>query len=452
MFSIFSPITSISKAGVAIIRISGNECQNCLRALGYNKNLSSHKIFFHKIIDPKNNQLIDETLISFFKSPHSFTGEDVVEINIHGSPYILKKITEILLTQPNLRFAQPGEFSKRAFLNGKIDLVQAEAIPDLIASETEMQHRQAIEQLSGKLGKIYEKWRLDLLEIIALIEANIDFPEDDIEPSTIQKIEFELNKIRNEISNHLNDNKIGQKIKDGLNLVILGSPNVGKSSLINFLAQSDIAIVSDIAGTTRDIIQIHLEIKGIAVKIADTAGLRITNDLIEQEGIKRAMQKANFADIKILVIDAINPIFNEDLIDENTIIVINKIDQINNFNLNNFIQNNNFPQLLNNQLKLQDIATISLTNNINTSILIEILERKIMEILPINNSPLITQERYRKILQDCLVNLENFSLKKNIELSAHDLWMASQELGKITGKIDIENVLDIIFSRFCIGK
>ena len=164
------------------------------------------------------------------------------------------------------------------------------------------------------------------------------------------------------------------------------------------------------------------------------------------------MQKANFADIKILVIDAINPIFNEDLIDENTIIVINKIDQINSFNLNNFIQNNNFPQLLNNQLKLQDIATISLTNNINTSILIEILERKIMEILPINNSPLITQERYRKILQDCLVNLENFSLKKNIELSAHDLWMASQELGKITGKIDIENVLDIIFSRFCIGK
>ena len=437
MLSIFSPITSISKAGVAIIRISGNECQNCLRALGYNKNLSSHKIFFHKIIDPKNNQLIDETLISFFKSPHSFTGEDV---------------TEILLAQPNLRFAQPGEFSKRAFLNGKIDLVQAEAIPDLIASETEMQHRQAIEQLSGKLGKIYEKWRLDLLEIIALIEANIDFPEDDIEPSTIQKIEFELNKIRNEISNHLNDNKIGQKIKDGLNLVILGSPNVGKSSLINFLAQSDIAIVSDIAGTTRDIIQIHLEIKGIAVKIADTAGLRITNDLIEQEGIKRAMQKANFADIKILVIDAINPIFNEDLIDENTIIVINKIDQINSFNLNNFIQNNNFPQLLNNQLKLQDIATISLTNNINTSILIEILERKIMEILPINNSPLITQERYRKILQDCLVNLENFSLKKNIELSAHDLWMASQELGKITGKIDIENVLDIIFSRFCIGK
>jgi tRNA modification GTPase len=255
-----------------------------------------------------------------------------------------------------------------------------------------------------------------------------------------------VNKIRNEISNHLNDNKIGQKIKDGLNLVILGSPNVGKSSLINFLAQSEIAIVSDIAGTTRDVIEVHLEIKGIAVKISDTAGLRISDDPIEKEGIKRALQKANFADIKILVIDAQNPIFNQDLIDEKTIIVVNKIDKINDFNLESFCKKYNFSHQINN------IVTISLINNINTLSLFNILETKIIEILPPHNSALITQERYRKILQNCLNNLENFSLKKNIELCAHDLWFACQELGRITGKVDIENILDIIFSRFCIGK
>jgi len=446
MSTIFAPITSISRAGVIVIRISGSQSKKCLEVLGCNINLQSHKIFFHKLIDPSNQEIIDEALITFFQAPRSFTGEDVVEINIHASPYILKKITQILLQTQNVRYAQAGEFSKRAFLNGKIDLVQAEAIPDLIACETEIQHRQAIKQLNGDLGKIYDKWREELLEIIALIEANIDFPEDDIDSSTIDKINLGVKKIIHEISQHIQDNKIGQKIKDGLNLVILGSPNVGKSSLINFLAQSEVAIVSDIAGTTRDIVETHLEIKGLAVKIADTAGLRSSNDQIEQEGIRRAIQKARDADIKIFVVDATNPIFNHELIDKNSIIVINKIDKIKNFELDFFIKENKL------DFDHSRIITISIINKINTSQLIKILEEKILEILPQNNSPLITQERYRKILKDCLINLQNFSLDKNIELSANDLWIAGQELGKITGKFDIENILEIIFSRFCIGK
>ena len=446
MSTIFAPITSISRAGVIVIRISGSQSRKCLEALGCNIKLQSHKIFFHKIIDPQNQEIIDEALISFFQAPRSFTVEDVVEINIHASPYILKKITQIFLQIENVRYAQAGEFSKRSFLNGKIDLVQAEAIPDLIACETEIQHRQAMKQLGGELGKIYDKWREELLEIMALVEANIDFPEDDIDSSTIDKISLGVKKISHEIAQHIHDNKIGQKIKDGFNLVILGSPNVGKSSLINFLAQSEVAIVSDIAGTTRDIVETHLEIKGLAVKIADTAGLRSSNDQIEQEGIRRAMQKARDADIKIFVVDATNPIFNHELIDQDSIIVINKIDKIKNFDLDFFINENKL------NFDSSRIVTISIINKINTSQLIKILEEKILEILPQNNSPLITQERYRKILKDCLMNLENFSLDKNIELSAQDLWIAGQELGKITGKFDIENILEIIFSRFCIGK
>ena len=446
MSTIFAPITSISRAGVIVIRISGFQSKKCLEVLGCSNKLQSHKIFFQKLIDPSNQEIIDESLITFFQAPRSFTGEDVAEISIHASPYILKKITQILLQIKNVRYAQAGEFSKRAFLNGKIDLVQAEAIPDLIACETEIQHRQAIKQLSGDLGKIYDKWREELLEIIALIEANIDFPEDDIDSSTIDKINLGVKKISHEISQHIQDNKIGQKIKDGLNLVILGSPNVGKSSLINFLAQSEVAIVSDIAGTTRDIVETHLEIKGLAVKIADTAGLRSSSDQIEQEGIRRAMQKARNSDIKIFVVDATNPIFNHELIDKNSIIVINKIDKIKNFELDFFIKENKL------DFDHSRIIAISIINKINTSQLIKILEEKILEILPQNNSPLITQERYRKILKDCLINLQNFSLDKNIELSAHDLWIAGQELGKITGKFDIENILEIIFSRFCIGK
>lgn len=446
MTTIFAPITALSKAGVAVIRISGDQSLQCLKTLGCKQTITNNKIFFSKIYDPITQDLVDEVLISFFQSPNSFTGEDVVEISCHGSPFIVKKICKILLNQPQVRFAQNGEFSKRAFLNGKIDLVQAESIPDLIACETEIQHRQALNQLSGKLGIIYDNWRESIIELVALIQANIDFPEDDIPPSTIEIIDFKIKKLKQEISDHLNDNKIGHKIKDGLNLAIIGAPNVGKSSLINNLTQSEIAIVSDIAGTTRDIIETHLDIKGIAVKIADTAGLRETTDIIEKEGIKRALKKAQHADIKIFLVEADNPKFNFEIIDANTIIAINKIDKITNFSLEDFIKNNQLQKFLPN------IVAISLINNINTSQLIKTIENIIEKIIPFTIPASITQERYRLILQECLKNLENFSLEKNIEISAQDLWFASQDLAKITGKIDVENILDNIFSRFCIGK
>jgi tRNA modification GTPase len=446
MSTIFALITSPSRAGVAIIRISGPDALNCLKILGCKKIPQSHQTFLQKLYNPFNNQLLDQALITYFKSPKSYTAEDVIEINLHASPFIIKTLHHILLQQKNIRLSLPGEFSKRAFLNGKIDLVQAQAIPDLIASETEMQHQQAIKQLAGELGNLYEKWRIMLLEAIALIQANIDFPDEDIPTSTILRIEEIVKTLIKELKNHLDDNYIGQKIKDGLNLVILGSVNAGKSTLINFLTKSEIAIVSDIAGTTRDIIETHLSIKGLMVRIADTAGIRTTSDPIEQEGINRALKKSQNADLKILVVDLQNPSFDYHLIDNKTIILLNKVDKIKNFNLKNFIEKNS----LNNFA--DKILEISLTNNINSSQLITLIEDEVEKLIPKLNYPAITQERYRIILQNCLENLKNFSFTNNIEISAHELWQTSVELGKITGKFDIENILDIIFSSFCIGK
>ncbi|OFW80884.1 MAG: tRNA uridine-5-carboxymethylaminomethyl(34) synthesis GTPase MnmE [Alphaproteobacteria bacterium RIFCSPLOWO2_01_FULL_40_26] len=438
MSTIFALITSPFRAGISVIRISGDETLQCLKNLGFKGALQHQKISFQKIFDPKTAEKIDEVLVSFFKAPQSFTGEDVAEISIHASPFILKKILEILSTQKNCRLAEAGEFSKRAFLNGKLDLVQAEAIPDLIAAETELQHRQALMQLEGKLGKIYENWRLRLIEISAFIAAAIDFPDEDLPENIITSVEENVQNLRNEIKKHLDDKKSGQKIKDGLSLAIIGAPNVGKSSLINFLAQSEVAIVSEIPGTTRDVVEVHLSIAGMPVKISDTAGLRETSDPIEKEGIARALQKARLADIKIFMFDAVNPVLREDLIDENTLLVVNKIDL-----------GGSKLSMINHQLSAIEL---SLTDRINTSTLLEKLEEKVLELAPKQNSPLITQERYRTALQNSVENLEHFSLTKNIELAAEDLRLATNEIGKIIGKVDIENILDIVFSRFCIGK
>ncbi len=437
MSTIFAPITSTIRAGVCVVRISGTQTVECLQTLGFKGTPQHQKISFQKIRDPKTSEIIDEVLVSFFQSPKSFTGEDVAEISIHASPFILKKILEILSEQKNCRLAEAGEFSKRAFLNGKMDLVQAEAIPDLIAAETASQHKQALRQLEGSLGKIYEDWRFRLIEISAMLEAAIDFPDEDLPQNICNRVESDVEKLRTEIASHLDDKKIGQKIKEGLNLAIIGAPNVGKSSLINFLAGSEVAIVSEIAGTTRDVVEVHLEIAGVPVKISDTAGIRETEDLIEKEGIRRALQKATLADIKIFMIDATNPILRQDLIDENTIVVMNKIDDQH--------------STLGSQTPNADLA-ISLVKNLNTSALLQKLEEKIREIIPHQTSPLITQERYRIALKNAVENLDEFSLQKNIELAAEDLRLTAREIGKITGKIDVENILDVIFSRFCIGK
>jgi tRNA modification GTPase len=444
--TIFAPITSIHSSAVTVIRISGSKTKYCLNALGIKNNLNPRQILLQKIII--NQTLIDEALVVFFNAPHSFTGEDVAEISIHSSPFILQQITSCLLTISDVSLALPGEFSKQAFYNNKLDLVQAEAIVDLINSETATQHKQALNQMKGGLSTIYFQWRKNLLEISSLLTAIIDFPEDDLPQELQQNINQQINHLTSSIYQHLNDNLIGQKIKDGLSLAIIGATNVGKSSLINHLSNSEVAIVSPYAGTTRDVIEVHLHIADMMVKIADTAGIRNSKNAIEKIGITKSLQKAKTSDLKILVIDATNPKLPQHFINEflpkNTLIVINKIDQEKSHKLTKILS------LL--QKKQFDVIEISLLQNINILNLKQALHHKVKNIIPSTCHNLITNQRYRLALQNTLQALQDFCLLPYPEIAFENLRIASNELGFITGKITSEDLLDQIFTKFCIGK
>ena len=442
MDTIFAPITAISNSAIGVIRISGSQSLQALKYLGVKKELEDRKAILSQIFDPNSKEIIDQVLLTYFKAPNSFTGQDIIEISIHSSIYILQQLLDILNQIEGLRPAEAGEFSKIAVLNGKMDLIQAEAIADLINSETKEQHRQATRQMNGDLSRIYEKWRLDLISIMANLEAFIDFPDEDLPVDLVDDLENKVNILKLEIISHLDDNQAGQKIRNGLSLAIIGGVNAGKSSLINYLAKSDVAIVTDIAGTTRDVVEIHLEIAGLKVIIADTAGIRQTNDLVEKEGVKRSLKKANEADLKILVIDGSKlDEFDQDklkLIDEDSLVIINKID----------LKNPKIPQYL---TKFKPIL-VSIKQKINLETLINQLENKVQKISQPALNPLITRVRYRNALNAAADYLENFSLKKEVELASEDLRIAIREIGKITGRVEVDDILDSIFSNFCIGK
>lgn len=442
MSTIFAPLTLKGLCSIYVIRISGRESLNCLKTLGIQKTLIPQKATLCKIKD-KNNEILDEALVIYFKAPHSFTGEDVVEINLHCSNYIISKVFSILSSIENVRMAEKGEFSKRAFLNNKIDLMQAESIVDLINAETEMQHKLAINQLQGKNSNFYNNLRQKIVEILALLEAFIDFPEEDIPQDMQDEILAKISNIKIEIQNNLNDDNVGEKIRDGFHISIIGEPNAGKSTLLNYLSKRDIAIVSDIAGTTRDIIEVSLNIAGIPVILYDTAGIRETEDIIEKEGVKRAIRNANTADIKILVIDSNNLNIDKniiDLIDKNTIILLNKIDILKNKNIDKNI------------FKDAEILEISLKDKINLDKFLDILKNKLESIVSPNINTTITNERYRNELEKALEYLEFFNFDLPIEINAENIRMSADCIGRITGKINSDEILDNIFSKFCIGK
>lgn len=446
MQTIFANATPIIKSGVAVIRISGNKAFDALNILIKGKLPQNRYSSLRKIYNPQTNNIIDEALVIIFKTPNSFTGEDVVEIHCHGSIAVISQIFSVLSKIEDLRLAEAGEFSKRAFENGKMDLTQAEGLADLIEAETTAQAKQAVKQMQGANGKLYESWRSKIINICAQLEAYIDFPDEEIPEEVLTNIDSEYSYLKKQISNHLDDNKVGQRIKNGLTAVIIGAPNAGKSSLMNLLVKGNVAIVSDIAGTTRDLIETNLDIKGYPLSLIDSAGLRDTNDAIEEEGVKRAINKAKDADFKLAIFDVSqDKIFDDktfDLIDENTILIFNKIDIVND-GFEDYINNYN----LNNQkvfISTKEGAGVEDLNNI----LIKICEN----LLQTTDAPVITNQRHRNLLNETLSFLGDFDLNKELELSAQDLRFACNALGKITGRIDIEDVLDALFSQFCIGK
>lgn len=445
MNTIFAQCSAKGKAGVCVFRISGSSALTCAQILinDVEVKLKPRYMYYKKIYNPKNKQHIDDVMIVYFKGQSSFTGEDSVEIFTHGSIAVIKIMHEVLSSLDDVRHAEPGEFAKRSFLNGKMDLTAAEGLADLIEAETQLQHKQAIMQLGGGLEKIYELWRIELLKIISLVEAYIDFPDEGIPDDTIDNIVILVDKIIAEIRLHLNDNHRGERLRSGIKMAIIGAPNAGKSSLLNYLMKRELAIVSNIAGTTRDIIEGHLDIGGYPIIVQDTAGIHDGSlDIIEQEGILRARQVASSADIKILVLD-VNEIekdkeFFQEIIDDNTIIVFNKIDLI----------TKEIPNVIYNRRAIK----ISIKNNIGLNGLLD-------EIITISNrlaspsdSPQITRARHRSELEKALDYMSSFSLNEDLVLAAEDLRMTIRVLSNITGKITVDEILGEIFSNFCIGK
>jgi tRNA modification GTPase len=442
--TIYAPASATAKAGIIVIRISGPNTKYAIECLGARvgpPRFAKLTKIFHSV----TKKLIDEAVIIYYPTPSSFTGEDVVEISIHGGRAGLNLLLDSLSKISGLRLAEPGEFSKQRFMNGKMDLTQAEGLIDLIDAETEAQHAQALKQLAGELGSLYENWRIYLLRIIGLIEAYIDFPDEDLPRNIIDNVMNQVNSLNNEILSHLSDNHRGEKLREGFYITIIGETNVGKSSLMNLVAQRDVAIVSNIAGTTRDVIEIHLNISGYPVTIADTAGIRESSDFLEKEGIARTLDRTRKADLKILVLDpnTYNDIAQplSDLITDNTIIVINKIDIIKDLKQLDEVKINNIKPIL-----------ISAKDGIGLATLLENIEIYVQDFFSITDAPLITRQRHRENLEKCMQCLTIFNLEKDIELAAEDLRLAARYLSSITGKIDVESILGEIFSNFCIGK
>lgn len=442
--TIYALSTVFGKSGVAVFRISGN---NSLKAVECLTDINSSKIsprhaYFCSLHDVKGNAL-DKALVIYFKAPFSFSGEDIVEIHSHGSKAVIASLLENLGMLEDFRLAEPGEFSKRAFYNGKMDLTEAEGLADLIDAETSEQQKYALRQMDGELKNLYESWRSDLVSVLSYLEAYIDFPDEELPDDIVSNLENTVFKVKNSIQSHLSQSNCGERLRDGFRVVILGEPNTGKSSLLNTLAKREAVIVSDIAGTTRDAIDVYLNIGGYPVIFTDTAGLHSTEEQIEKKGIEIAYEKAEDADLIVALIDGKNP--NVEQFEKlstsckNKIIyVVNKSDILSQEQCYSFIE--------------KGFMVISAKQKSGINSLINKVNNRIASEFTGNSSALITRQRYREVLNDVFKNLNDFNLNKSIELAAEDIRLAARNIGKITGRIEVDEILDKIFGSFCIGK
>ncbi len=431
-------------SGVAVIRVSGKETISVIKALT-SKDLPRPRLATLRKINNSNTfELIDEGIILWFPGPQSYTGEDMVEFHVHGSKAVVAAIQSSISQVKDCRLAEPGEFTKLAFQNGKINLLKAESVADLISSETEIQRKQAIKIMNGKSSNIFNNLREKLLKILSHIEAKIDFPDENLPKDILNNIKKISKEVSDDIEKILNDQKVGERIREGFKIAIVGPANAGKSSLLNHLSNRDVAIVSEIAGTTRDVIETHLNIDGYPVVVSDTAGIRESKSEIEKKGIKLALKRAEEADLRLVVIEPKNLDFTgflKDIFDKNSILVINKCDL-------KHVQ-------LNQQMKKLEHVLISIKNNTNIDQLILKIKNKLKNKFITNEDILITRERHRQHLVQCSDYLKNFNEKnksEDFDKAAEDLRLATRHLGMIVGKVDVEEILGSIFNDFCIGK
>lgn len=458
--TIYALASGAGAAGVAIIRVSGPDAGTALRAL-LRGPLPKARVATHARLQfPEGAALggdgavgdcvLDEGLVLWFPAPFSFTGEDVAEFHVHGGRACLEAVTLALAASGPLRPAEAGEFSRRAFENGKMDLTRAEALADLVAAETEAQRRQAMGQLIGALAARYDGWRAQLVGLAGEIEAGIDFIDEELPEGLLKAVFPKIAALSEEISVHLADGHKGERLRSGLTAVILGPPNVGKSSLLNRLAGRNVAIVATTAGTTRDVIEVHLDLQGMPVTVADTAGLRAATEAVEEEGVRRARARAESADIKIIVFDArdwpdLDPACKS-LIDRDSLVIVNKTD---------LGDPRSAPT---ERLYIGDgddktaIYCVSAKTEAGLPDAIGGLAAMAHTRLGPGLSAPLTRARHRQALEDTLSALKRVDAGKAIELNAEDLRLAARALGRITGRVDVEDILDRIFAEFCIGK
>ena len=431
-------------SGVAVIRVSGDNVKRVIRLLTGKELPSPRVATLRKINNINTSELIDEGIIIWFPGPESYTGEDMAEFHVHGGKAVILAIQNQISKIENCRLAEPGEFTKLAFQNGKINLLKAESIADLISAETEIQRLQAVKIMQGKSSDKFNELREKLIKILSYVEAKIDFPDEDLPEDKIKQIRNNSSKVLYEIIKILNDQKVGEIVREGFKIAIVGPTNAGKSSLLNNLANREVAIVSEIAGTTRDVIETHLNIDGYPVVISDTAGIRESKDEIEKKGIKLSLKKAEKADLKLVVVDARNidlSGFLNDLLKDNAILVVNKSDLLR--------------EKLHSQITKFKHVLISLKKNSNIEKLISEIKNNLKDKFIFDEDILITRERHRQHLIQCSDHLKSFlqkNDKKDFDKAAEDLRLATRHLGMIVGKVDVEEILGSIFNDFCIGK
>ena len=441
--TIYALSTVFGKSGVAIIRISGTDAAKVVSAMTDIKNVRPRYAYFTTLHHCQTSAVLDKCLLLYFKAPNSFTGEDIVELQIHGSRAVIESVIDSLSSLPDFRLAEPGEFSKRAFYHQKMDLTEAEGLADLIDAETSEQQKYAIRQMDGGLKNLYDGWRQTLVGLLAHLEAYIDFPDEDIPQNITDNMQNTVFKVIEDIKNHLKDNTAGERLREGYRVVVAGPPNAGKSSLLNTIAKREAVIVSDIAGTTRDAIDIHLDLGGYPVIFTDTAGLHETSEVIEQKGIEIAYNKIKEADLVICLFDALTDSVQQfdniiKSFKNKTILVANKSDKLTNEQCS--------------KLQSDGCLVISAKQYDSVKILLQTIVNKIKSSFTAGSNLLITRSRYREALTNVVAYLSEFGFDKEIELTAEDIRLAVRELGKITGRVEVDEILDKIFGSFCIGK
>lgn len=428
MDTIFAQATAVGRAGVSIVRISGPEAHRvCTKMVG---KLPAHRCSALRMVKDANAEFIDQALVLRFDGPDSFTGEDVVELHLHGSVAIIKRTLSELGQFPATRLAEPGEFTRRALENGRLDLVQVEGLADLIEAETEAQRKQALKVLSGALGEKVEGWRTSLIRAAALLEATIDFADEDVPVDVSDEVRELLLAVEAALKHEIDGTKVAERIRSGFEVAIVGAPNVGKSTLLNRLAGREAAITSNIAGTTRDVIEVRMDIGGLAVTLLDTAGIRESDDAIETLGVDLALRRAADADLRVFLLDdgEIPPFAPE----ADDIEIYSKADLVE-----------------------AEYPHVSGKTGAGVDTLLDVLEKRLAQFA--SGSGLATHERHARAMKLALKNLETALELLNrgsdgYDIVAAELRMGIRALEALVGRIDAENLLDEIFSSFCLGK